>query len=143
MPSSKIRVALLRMFGARISNGVVIKPNVNIKSPWLLSIGQHTWIGESVWIDNLVQTNIGANACLSQGCMLLTGNHNYKSASFDLITGEINVEDGCWVGAKAVVLPGTKMESCSILTVGSVAGGVLQANGIFKGNPAQFIRSRS
>ena len=53
-PSSVIKVYVLRVFGAKIGRGVVIKPCVNIKYPWNLEIGDNTWIGEDVWIDNLV-----------------------------------------------------------------------------------------
>ena len=34
-----IKVRLLRLFGAQVGVGVNIKPNVNIKYPWLLEIG--------------------------------------------------------------------------------------------------------
>lgn len=56
---SKIKVALLRIFGAVVGNGVVIKPCVNIKYPWFLEIGTFVWIGEEVWIDNLADVKIG------------------------------------------------------------------------------------
>ena len=48
-PFSKIKCILLRLFGAQVGNGVVIKPSVNIKYPWLLTIGDHVWIGEHVF----------------------------------------------------------------------------------------------
>ena len=75
-PFSSLKVFFLRLFGARIGKGVVIKQSVNIKYPWRLSIGDYTWIGERVWIDNLANVSIGKNCCLSQGAMLLCGNHN-------------------------------------------------------------------
>lgn len=81
-PSSVIKVRLLRLFGAKIGKGVVIKPGVNIKYPWNLSIGDYSWIGENAWIDNLVQVTVGSNVCISQGAMLLCGNHNYKRQTF-------------------------------------------------------------
>lgn len=112
---------VLRLFGARIGRGLIIKPKVNIKYPWRLTVGQDCWIGEQVWIDNLDYVTIGNNVCLSQGAMLLTGNHNYKKASFDLITKPIILEDGVWIGAKSVVCPGVRCGSHSILTVGAVA----------------------
>ena len=77
-PLSVIKVRLLRLFGAKIGKGVVIKPGVNIKYPWNLSIGDYSWIGENVWIDNLAKVKIGNNVCVSQGAMLLCGNHDYK-----------------------------------------------------------------
>jgi putative colanic acid biosynthesis acetyltransferase WcaF len=102
-PFYNLKNALLRLFGASIGRGVEIKPCVNIKYPWLLTIGNHVWIGEEVWIDNLVTVSIGSNICLSQGALLLTGSHDYKKPVFNLITGNIILEDGVWIGAKAIV----------------------------------------
>ncbi len=141
-PVSGLKVMLLRLFGARIGSGVVIKPSVNIKSPWLLYVGDHTWIGENVWIDNLVPVKIGSNVCLSQGAMLLTGNHNYKSTTFDLITGKITLEEGVWIGAKAIVCPGVTCHSHSVLTVNSVTSHDLEKYKVYSGNPAKFVRKR-
>lgn len=141
--SSSFKVFLLRKFGAKVGNGVIIKPRVNIKYPWKLEIGNHVWIGENVWIDNLTNVKIGDQVCISQGAMLLTGNHNYKKASFDLIVKEIVLEEGVWVGAQSVVCPGTIAQSHSILTVGSVGNGVLLPYTIYQGNPAKPIRTRT
>lgn len=133
---------LLRAFGARIGRNVVIKPKVNVKYPWFLEVGDNAWIGEEVWIDNLTTVRIGRNACLSQGAMLLTGNHDYTRAGFDLKIGEITLEDGAWVGAKAVVGPGVTLGSHAVLAVGSVASRSLEAYGIYRGNPAEWVRKR-
>ncbi|QDO93704.1 colanic acid biosynthesis acetyltransferase WcaF [Formosa sediminum] len=141
-PSSGLKVSLLRFFGAKIGSGVVIKPGVNIKYPWLLIVGDYTWIGENVWIDNLAQVTIGNHVCISQEAMLLCGNHNYKKTTFDLMLGEIILEEGAWVGAKSVVCPDVKIESHAILTVNSVATNTLKANYIYQGNPAKEIRKR-
>lgn len=133
---------VLKLFGAKIGANVVIKPNVNIKYPWFLEIGENTWIGEHVWIDNLCKVTIGKNACLSQGSMLLTGNHDFTKETFDLITKEIILEDGVWIGAKAVVCPGVLCQKNALLTVNSVASTTLNANTIYRGNPAIPIKER-
>lgn len=139
---SAIKVSILKMFGANIGVSVVIKPSVNIKYPWKLSVGGHTWIGEDVWIDNLDTVNIGDNCCLSQGCYLLTGNHDFTSPSFDLMIFEINIKNEAWVGAKSTVCPGVTLEQGSILTVGSIATQKLDEFGIYQGNPAIKIKQR-
>src|ERR1044072_2696550 len=72
---SSIKVSLLKLLGAKMGKGVVIKPVVNIKYPWKLQVGDHAWIGEEVWIDNLSEVIIGNNVTLSQGALLLTGSH--------------------------------------------------------------------
>jgi putative colanic acid biosynthesis acetyltransferase WcaF len=142
LPVSSPKRFLLRVFGARIGKKVIIKPAVLIKHPWYLSVGDYTWIGEKVWVDNLVPVEIGDNVCISQGAMLLTGNHNYKSPGFDLIMKGIRIDNGSWIGAKAVVCPGVECGFQSVLTVGSVATRNLEPNQIYTGNPAQQVRKR-
>jgi putative colanic acid biosynthesis acetyltransferase WcaF len=139
---SSLKKALLRLFGAKVGKGVVIKQNLNLKHPWRLEVGDYTWIGEHVWIDNLVLVKIGSNCCISQGAFLLTGNHNYKSVKFDLMTSEINIENGVWIGAKSIVGPGVTCSSHSILVVGSATFNNMNAYSIYQGNPAQFKRTR-
>ncbi|MGB6037142.1 MAG: WcaF family extracellular polysaccharide biosynthesis acetyltransferase [Cryomorphaceae bacterium] len=140
--TSRLKVLLLRAFGAKVGSQVVIKPSVTIKYPWFLEIGDYAWIGENVWIDNLVSVSIGPNACVSQGAMLLTGNHNYKKSTFDLMVKSIAIEKGVWIGAKSVVCPGISCLSHSVLSVGSVATSNLNAYSIYTGNPAIEVKSR-
>lgn len=141
-PLNMLKVILLRWFGAQVGRGVIVKPKVNIKYPWKLSIGHHSWIGEGVWIDNLVKVTIEDNCCVSQGGMLLTGNHNFKKTSFDLMVGEIHLKSGSWVGAKSVVCPGVTLCENAIVSVGSVASKDLEKDGIYRGNPAVFVKKR-
>lgn len=137
-----VKCWLLRLFGARIGSRVVIKPSVNIKYPWFLVIGNDVWIGERVWIDNHAMISLSDNVCISQGALLLTGNHNYKKATFDLILSPVVVEDGVWIGANATVCPGVICKSHAVLTAGSVATKSLEAYGIYQGNPAEKIKNR-
>lgn len=141
-PLSSVKILILRIFGAKIGKGVHIKPAVNIKYPWLLSVGDYVWIGEKVWIDNLTDVVIENNVCLSQGAMLLTGNHNYKLPTFDLIVNKIVLKEGVWIGAKSTVCPGVTCYANSILSVGSVATQDLEAGGIYQGNPATKVKTR-
>ena len=133
---------LLKLFGEKIGQGLVIKPYVSIKYPWKLVIEDHVWIGEKVWIDNLAKVTLKSNSCVSQGALLLCGNHNYRKTTFDLIVGEITLEEGAWVGAMATVCPGVRVGSHSLLTVGSVATKSLEAYWIYQGNPAQKLKIR-
>ena len=142
VPSSGLKVFLLRLFGAKIGKNVTIKPGVNVKYPWHLNIGSQTWIGENVWIDCLVPVTIGNNVCVSQGAVLLTGSHDYKRTTFNLITSGFVLEDGVWIGAGAMVNLGVIAASHSVLTSGSVATKDLEPYSIYQGNPAVKIRER-
>lgn len=134
--------ALLRLFGARIGKKVVIKPRVTIKYPWNLSIGDYSWIGEGAWIDNLDTVQIGAHCVLSQGAMLLCGNHNYQSERFDLVTRAITLEEGSWIGARSLVTAGVSVGSHAVLAVLSVASSELAPYTVYRGNPAKAVKTR-
>jgi acetyltransferase-like isoleucine patch superfamily enzyme len=139
---SSVKVSILRLFGAKVGMGVVIKQGVRIKYPWLLEIGNHAWIGECCWIENHAKVTLGDNVCLSQGAMLLCGNHDYKKSTFDLMIGEIKLEDGVWIGAKAMVCPGVTCRSHSVLSVYSVASTDLEPWAVYRGNPAVKQKDR-
>lgn len=142
-PFMGIKIWLLRLFGAKIGKGLIIKNNVTVKSPWNLTIGDDCWIGEWAWIDSLDNVRIGSNVCISQGALLLTGNHDYTDPTMPYRNAPVNIEDGAWVGAKATVCPGVTVRRNAILTVGSTATKDLEENGIYQGNPAVKIRLRT
>ncbi len=136
------KVFLLKLFGAKIGERVILKPSINIKYPWLLEIGSDCWIGENVWIDNLAKVKIENNVCISQGALLLTGNHDFNLKAFDLKIGEITLENGVWIGARAIVGPNVICQSHSMLSVGSVTSKNLEPYGIYRGNPAHLEKVR-
>lgn len=125
IPGSRWRAAILRAFGARIDAGVVFKPRVLVKFPWRLAIGANSWIGEGVWIDNLAEVRIGRDVCISQDAYLCTGNHDWTSPAFNLVTAGITIEDQCWISARATIAPGTHMEAGAVLGLGAVGHGTL------------------
>lgn len=137
-----LKVFLLKSFGAKIGKAIVIKPWVKIKLPWKLKIGDNVWLGESCWIDNISQITIGNNSCISQGALLITGNHDYKSVSFELISKEIIIEEGCWIGANSIITGGVILKSHSILSIGSSTSKNLEAYTIYRGNPAEIVKQR-
>jgi putative colanic acid biosynthesis acetyltransferase WcaF len=141
-PGSAIRIWLLELFGATIAAGVVLKPCVKIKFPWRLSIGENSWIGEGVWLDNLAQVDIGSDCCLSQGVYVCTGNHDWNSETFDLVTEPVSIRDGSWVGAFARIAPGLTLGENAVVAMGSVIVGDVPADTVFGGNPATLIKAR-
>jgi putative colanic acid biosynthesis acetyltransferase WcaF len=133
---------VLRRFGARIGRGVIIKPNVHIKYPWHLEIGDHAWIGERAWIDNYVPVRIGANAVVSQGAYLCTGNHDWSDPGMGLVVKPITVEDGAWIGAFARIAPGVTVGRDAVVTLGSVLLQDAEVRGVYMGDPAVRVRER-
>jgi len=111
----RVRPRILRAFGARIGQNVIIRHRVRIYWPWKLSVGDDTWIGEGVWLLNLEPIDIGADVCLSQEASLCTGSHDRRSTSFEFDNGPISIKNGVWIGMQALVLRGTTVGSGAVV----------------------------
>lgn len=141
-PFSSLKVRLLRFFGATVGSSVVIKPHVRIKFPWRLRIGNHSWIGQNVWIDNLADVDVGNDVCISQFAYLCTGSHDHRRLGFDLVTKPIAIGDGAWIGARSTIFQGVIVGANSLVAGGSVVVKNVQPTEIVAGNPAAPISRR-
>ena len=139
---SRLKCALLRAFGARVGRGVVLKPRINIHFPWKLSIGDHVWIGEEVFILNLEPVTIGAHCCISQRAFICTGNHDYRRPDMAYRSQPIVIEDGAWVGAQVFVSPGVTIGTDAVVAAGSVVTRSLPAEMVCSGNPCVPVKPR-
>lgn len=138
----RMKIFLLRLFGTKIGNGVVIKPRVNIHLPWKLSVGDHSWIGEEVLILNFEPIEIGSHVCLSQRVFLCTGNHDFRDPAFSYRNAPIVIGSGAWIGAQSFIGPGTTIGSECVVTAGSVVSTNLPRKMICRGNPAIPVKPR-
>jgi len=136
------KCALLRLFGARIGRSVYIKPRVNIHFPWKLQVGDHTWIGEEVFLLNLEPITIGAHCCISQRAFLCTGNHDYRQPDMPYRNQPITMEDGAWIGAQSFVGPGVCVGSEAVIAAGSVVTKSQPPQMVCGGNPCTPLRKR-
>jgi putative colanic acid biosynthesis acetyltransferase WcaF len=136
------KVILLRAFGARVGKNVLIKPRVNIHMPWKLFIGNNVWIGEEVFILNFEPVRIGNNVCISQRVFLCGGNHNFKDPAMTYRNGSITLQDGCWIGAGTFVCPDVSVGVDTVVCAASVVTRSLDDNGVYRGNPASFLKIR-
>jgi putative colanic acid biosynthesis acetyltransferase WcaF len=137
--SSPLRCALLRVFGAKIGRGVVIRANVNISFPWRLTIGDHVWIGEDVGILTLAPVTIESNVCISQRAYLCTGSHNFRREDFKLQVAPIVVRESSWIAAASFIAPGVEIGPGAIVSAGSVVFANVAPKMCVRGNPATVV----
>jgi putative colanic acid biosynthesis acetyltransferase WcaF len=133
---------LLRLFGASVGTGIVIKPRVNIVFPWKLTIGDFAWIGEEALILNFEPVTIGRNACISQRVYLCAGNHDYRQPDFPYRNRPISVGDGAWIGSQVFVAPGVNIGFETVITAGSVVTTDLPRQKVCGGNPCIPLKDR-
>lgn len=102
----RVRIGILRLFGASIGHDTLIRHDVKIHWPWKLTIGDSCWVGEGTWILNLEPVDIGSNTCVSQDVLLCTGSHDRRSPDFAFDNAPISIGEGVWIAARATVLRG-------------------------------------
>lgn len=117
---SSLKCALLRLFGAKIGKRVVVKPAVKIKRPDLIVIGNCSWIGERVWIENIDLVSIGSDSCVSQGVKIINGSHRFDMEAFDTFSAPVEIGDRVWVGAFSLVMLGVRIDSDAFVKAGSI-----------------------
>jgi putative colanic acid biosynthesis acetyltransferase WcaF len=133
---NRLKLFLLKMFGAKVGKGIIIKPRVNIHFPWKLEIGNHVWIGEEAFILNFEKVSIGDHVCISQRAFLCGGNHNFRTLNMEYRNGPIRINSGAWIGASSFVSGNVTVGTDTVVSAYSVVTSDLEENSIYKGNPA-------
>ena len=139
---SRFKCFLLRLFGARVGRGVIIKPQVKIHFPWKLTIGDFAWIGEEVFILNFEPVTIGAHSCVSQRTFLCGGSHDYRKPEMPYRNAPISVGEGAWIGAQVFIAPGVTIGTEAMVTAGSVVTRDQPSRMICSGNPCLPLKER-
>ena len=112
---SSFRCWLLRLFGAKIGKGVVVRPTARFTYPWKVSIGDYSWIGEDVVLYSLDHIEIGSHCVISQKSYLCTGSHDIQDKTFRLVTAPIKIGNGAWIATDCFVAPGVKIGSNAVI----------------------------
>jgi len=141
-PSSRLKILALKAFGARIGRGCLLKPRINIKAPWHITLGDHTWIGEGAWIDSLAAVRIGSHVCISQDVYLCCGNHDWKDPRFGKSVAPITIENGAWLAARSTIMGGVTIGTHAVVAAGSILTQSANPYTIYAGNPARSVKER-
>ena len=133
---------LLRCFGASIGKGVLIRPSVTVTYAWKLRIKDYAWIGDNVVIYSFAEITIGANAVVSQKCYLCAGSHDYSSATFDIYSKPVVIENEAWLATDVFVAPGVIVGRGCVVGARSSVFSDLPPMMICTGAPARPVKPR-
>jgi putative colanic acid biosynthesis acetyltransferase WcaF len=139
---SPLRVALLRLFGAKVGKNVLICGGVRVHVPWNLEVGDYVAIGDRVEIYNLAPIRIGAHAVISQDAYLCGSTHDYTRTDFPLYSLPITIGAQAWVAAGAFLSPGVVLGEGSVVGARSVVTKDVPAWTVAAGNPCQVLKRR-
>ncbi len=133
---------LLRLFGAQVGQGVLVRPTAAITYPWKVTLGDHCWIGDEAVLYSLGEITVGAHAVVSQRAYLCTGAHDYATPTFDIYARPITIGEQAWVATDVFVAPGVQIGAGSVVGARSTVLHDLPPGMICYGSPAQPIRPR-
>jgi len=146
-PYAAIKRWLLNRAGAQVGHNVHIYPGVRIFVPKGLTIGNNVSISSYVVITTAGTVKIGDYVLIGYGAKILSANHHIPEGH-DIIFGAghdcepVVIEDGAWIGANAVVLPGVRIGQVAVVAAGAVVTKDVAPFTIVGGIPARLIRER-
>lgn len=124
------RRALLKLFGAKVGKGVIIRPTARFTYPWNVEIGDYSWVGDDVVFYSLDKIRVGCHCVISQESYLCTGSHDTSDPAFGLVIGPITIENGVWVATDCFVGLGVRIGANTLVGARS---------GVFSDLPPQHI----
>lgn len=131
-PLYRWRRFLLRLFGARVGAGVLVRASARVTYPWKVVLGDNCWIGDHAELYSLGPIDIGASAVVSQKSYLCAGTHDTSDVTFPLVASAIRVEAEVWIAADCFIAPGVTIGAGAVIAARStvlsdIPGGVIAA----------------
>lgn len=137
-----IRIAILRLFGAKIGKHCLMCRTARFYVPWNFECGDYVCIGPGTNVYCKDKVVVGSQVVISQDSYLCTASHDVSSPALKLVTKPISVGDNVWIAAKVVVLPGVRIGDGAVLGCASVVPKDIPQWKIAVGNPARVIKER-
>ena len=119
-------------------NGTQIRPGVWFFSS-KISFGPGGMINGGTHFENREKVTVGKRCFFGPQTMIGTstheiGDHDQRAGNY--IGGEVFIGDGCWIGARATVLPGVTIAPGCIIAAGAVVIADTKPDGLYAGVPA-------
>lgn len=143
IPCWQIRKLFYLLHGMKIGKHSRINMKCIVYAPWKISIGKSSIVNEHSLLDGRGHLSIGNDVSVSMFAILYTASHYSWSPEFQYYTKKTIIHDGAWIGARAIVMPGSEIMDNSILSANSVyCGGVSERMKVYRGNPAEICADR-
>ncbi len=141
VPCYGFRRRLLKLFGCKIGAGVIVRPRARFHYPWRIEIGDHSSIGDDVWLYSIGAIKIGSNSVISQKSFLCTAGHDYHDPFFRTTVKPITVGNGVWIAADVFVAPGVAIGDNAVIGARSSVFDDMPAGMVGFGNPCLPVKA--
>lgn len=130
---------ILKGFGKHTS----LYRNVEIRSPYRISIGNFTTINKSVLLDGRGGTiSIGDNVDIAQEVNVWTMQHDYNDPDYKTKGKDVIIDDYVWIASRATILPGVHIGRGAVVATGAIVTKDVPPLAVVAGVPARVISYR-
>jgi len=133
---------LLKLVGADIGKGVLVRSTVKVTYPWKVKIGDYSWVGDETVLYSLGDIDIGSHVAIAHRVYLCTGNHDYTKESFDIFSEPIVIGDQAWLPNDVFVAPGVTIGKGALIGARSSVFSDMPEGMICLGSPAKPVKPR-
>ncbi len=149
-----VEINALSLHGIKIGNNVSIHSNTIIECTGVindlgegLEIGNNVGISQNCFIQIRGKVSIGNNVIFGPGVSIFSENHIFEDLDIPINLQGVNrkgveIQDGVWIGTRAIILDGVVVGKNSIIAAGSVVNKDVEPNSIVGGVPAKLIKMR-
>ncbi len=124
--------------------------NVNIEKGAVFSmkctIGNNSGIGRNALLTG--ETHIGNDVMMGPDCIVYVQNHEFSRTDIPMcqqgksVCKPVWIGNDVWIGARVIILPGTKIGNGVIIGAGAVVTGSVPDYAVIGGVPAKVIKFR-
>ncbi len=149
-----VEINALSKHGVRIGDNVSIQKNTIIECTGVirnlgegLVIGNNTGIAQGAFIQVRGKVVIGNDVIFGPNVSIFSETHNFDDPNIPVhLQGEtrkgVTIEDGAWIGTRAVILDGITVGRNSIVAAGAVVTKDVPPGAIVGGVPAKVLKQR-
>lgn len=145
---NRLRTAVYRWCGVEIGAGTMICGSIELSGSGAifkkLKIGKKCLITAPLYADLNDTITIGHNVAIGHHVVLITSSHDMRNEFRRcgcIVSAPIVLENGCWIGARATILPGVTVGRGAVVAAGAVVTQSVPPNTLVGGVPAKPIRS--
>lgn len=130
--------------GIRIEQGSKVVGPIYMGQCSEVLIGKNVWVGRNLKIYGDGKVAIESNCDLAPDVMFITGSHEIGTSDRRAGKGllfKIKVGEGCWLGARTMIVGNINIGAASIVAAGSVVTKEVGRNHLVAGVPAKLLKN--
>lgn len=131
---------------SRIAGNCEIFSRERVQDPGRLTLGRESGVGDHCLVDLTDDLEIGNFVSIGPYSVIYTHDHDYRNGEdaawkTPLKLGSVVIEDGVWIGARAIILAGVTIGKRAVVAAGAVVTKNVPAGVTVMGVPARPLGS--